>query len=65
MDKKMNENNNEMKINMEEMKKNIDKNMDENMEEIKIYMKELQNSMSSLAIQTLDEKLPKGDIKMT
>jgi hypothetical protein len=40
------------------------KKMDENKEEIQKSMKELENSMSSMIFQALDEKLPKGDIKM-
>jgi hypothetical protein len=41
---------------MEENKNDMKKKMDENKEEIQKSMKELQNSMSSLIIQTLDEK---------
>jgi hypothetical protein len=49
---------------MEKRTTEMENKMDENKEEKKKSMKELQNSMSSLIIQTLDEKLHKEDIKI-
>jgi hypothetical protein len=38
--------------------------MDENQEHMEKKMLELQNSMSSMILHALDERLPIGDIKM-
>jgi gas vesicle protein len=62
--KKIIENKEEMKRNMDDNKNSMKKKMDENKEEIQKTMKELQNCMSSMMFQALDERLPKGDIKM-
>jgi hypothetical protein len=42
----------------------MEKNMDENKKEIQNSMKELKISISSMFFQAIDERLPKGDIKM-
>jgi hypothetical protein len=42
----------------------LEKKMDENREEIWYSMKKMQNSMSSMIFQDLDERFPKGYIKM-
>jgi hypothetical protein len=64
MEKKMDEMENNMDKKMEENKNDMKNKMDENKEEIQKSMKELQNSMSSMIFHDLDERLPKGDIKM-
>jgi hypothetical protein len=46
------------------MENKMDKKMDENKVEIQKAIKELQNSLSPMIFQALDERLPKGDIKM-
>jgi hypothetical protein len=75
MEKKIIENKEEMKINVEQMEHRMDGNMKinmdgmennmyENKEEIQKSIKELQSSMSSMIFHALDDILPKGDIKM-
>jgi hypothetical protein len=46
------------------MENKMEENKNDIKEEIQISMKEMQNSMSSMIFQALDERLPKGDIKM-
>jgi hypothetical protein len=54
----------EMERKMDDMENNMEENKNDIKEEIQNSMKEMQKSMSSMIIQALDERFPKGDMKM-
>jgi hypothetical protein len=55
---------NKMDENQEHMERKMENKMDENREHMEKKMLELQNSMSSMILHALDERLPIGNIKM-
>jgi hypothetical protein len=68
MEKKITENKEDIKRNINEMENNMDKKMLENINDMKRKMdenkEEIQNSMSSMILHDLDERLPKGYVKI-
>jgi hypothetical protein len=53
-----------MENKMDENRKEMEKKMDKNREHMEKKMLELKIFMSSMILDALDERLPKGDIKM-
>jgi transcriptional regulator of heat shock response len=64
MEEKMNENSSHVENKMDNKMDDMKNKMDKNKEEIQKSMKELKKSMSSIIFHALDERNPKGDLKI-